>query len=90
MSVLAIFLLALAAVGSVSGSGSPKECVLPDLPKYYSTVLQVNVETTERSTSTDANGEAAPLPTIGYSMSMAEFVDETMARAVLELEYGLT
>ena len=92
----AIFLLALAAIGSVSGTGSgsqpapgsPKACTLPELPKYYSTALQVNVETIERSTAADGGENARPLPTIGYSLSAAEFVDETMARAVLDIEYG--
>ncbi len=56
------------------------ECPLPDLPKFYSTTLQVNIAKSER---------ANPLPkNVGHTVSMVEVVDETMARAVLEIKYG--
>ena len=32
--------------------------------------------------------ESKPPTEIGYSLSMVEFVDETLARAVLEMDYG--
>jgi hypothetical protein len=56
------------------------ECPLPDLPKFYSTTLQVNIAKSEK---------ANPFPkNVGHTVSMVEVVDETMARAVLEIKYG--
>lgn len=93
MRLAAIFVLALAAFGSVSGSEpvprTPRACDLPSLPNFYSTALLINVETTERLADADADADPKrPIQYVGQSLSAAEFVDETMGRAVLDLEYG--